>query len=154
MPTSCCSLPGFCVAPSRQESLFVRSRPNRCHRDSSNSNTFSSVISPGPSELRSGMPPQPSIRFRLFRPPNHFSSASCSRPTPNIVEALFDCLIAGGRFGQVRQAALMQAIDQTVPLAATMSESVTRLWQWAKGRARPALGNDRMRSRNGRRLAA
>jgi DNA-binding transcriptional regulator YiaG len=48
----------------------------------------------------------------------------------------------------------MQAIDQTVPLAVTMSESVTRLRQWAKGRARPAGGNDRMRSRTGRRLAA
>jgi hypothetical protein len=56
------------------------------------------------------MPPQPSIRFRLFRPPNHFSSASCSRPTPNIVEALFDCLIAGGRFGQVHQADLIDGV--------------------------------------------
>jgi len=56
------------------------------------------------------MPPQPSIRFRLFRPPNHFSSASRSRPTPNIVEALFDRLIAGGRFGQVRQTDLIDDV--------------------------------------------
>ena len=68
-----------------------------------------------------------------------------------VIEALFECFDCDT---ELNQAALMQAIDQTVPLAVTMSESVTRLRQWAKGRARPAGGNDRMRSRNGRRLAA
>ena len=52
-----------------------------------------------------------------------------------INEALFECFDSGE---DIRDMALLRAIDATIPLATTMAEQVRGLGDWTKRRARPA----------------
>jgi len=69
-----------------------------------------------------------------------------------IIDAMFECFDCGV---ELTQAALRQAIDQTVPLATTMAEQVNHLRHWASNRARSASVDRRPNNSSGtRRLAA
>lgn len=67
-----------------------------------------------------------------------------------VIDALFDCFDAGC---DLDTAAVIQAIDRTVPLSITMSEDIKALRKWAEHGARSACGT-RVELRKGRRIAA
>jgi ATP-dependent 26S proteasome regulatory subunit len=83
---------------------------------------------------------------RRGRKPNSFDLAELSRRSEGfsgaeieeaIVSALFDAFSRGV---DVDQAAVRNALAETVPLSKTMHEDLSRLRTWAQGRARPASG--------------
>jgi hypothetical protein len=78
------------------------------------------------------------------RDPALFDTAACAAASPDlsgaeieesINTALYDAFHAGG---DVTTEHILAALAQTVPLAKTMDEQISRLRQWAKGRARNA----------------
>jgi SpoVK/Ycf46/Vps4 family AAA+-type ATPase len=69
---------------------------------------------------------------RLARAAGGFSGAEIEQA---IVAALFEAFAAGSDIDTAR---IEQALRDTVPLSKTMESEITRLREWASGRARPA----------------
>ncbi len=81
---------------------------------------------------------------RRNREPNHFDLPALAAASRNfsgaeieqaIISALYD---AFSEQGELQNAHVLQALEQTVPLAATMDQQIERLRAWADGRARHA----------------
>ncbi|MBA3685143.1 MAG: AAA family ATPase [Planctomycetes bacterium] len=81
---------------------------------------------------RRGRDPKAFDLERLAQAANGFSGAEIEQA---IVAALFEAFAAGG---DIATAHIDRALRETVPLSKTMETEITRLREWATGRARPA----------------
>jgi AAA+ superfamily predicted ATPase len=81
-----------------------------------------------------GRKPEEFDVVRLARHSDGFSGAEIEEA---VISGLFD---AFGQGGDLTTEILLATLSETVPLSKTMSEELTRLRGWARGRARPATG--------------